>query len=66
PDKIKNLLFESFFTTKPAGKGTGLGLAIVQQVVKERHQGSVSFTSTPETGTTFALTLPIFPEDVET
>ncbi|MEM6500496.1 MAG: ATP-binding protein [Cyanobacteria bacterium P01_C01_bin.89] len=66
PEKIKSLLFESFFTTKPAGKGTGLGLAIVQQVVKDRHQGSVAFASTPETGTTFTLTLPIFPEDIDT
>lgn len=65
PAKIKTLLFESFFTTKPAGKGTGLGLAIAQQILEERHNGTISFTSTPETGTTFTLTLPIFPEDTD-
>ena len=66
PEKIKKLLFESFFTTKPAGKGTGLGLAIAQQIVQEKHQGSISFASTPEVGTTFTLTLPIFPDDINT
>ena len=63
PDKIKKLLFQSFFTTKPAGKGTGLGLAIAQQIVEERHQGSITFTSSYGAGTTFILTLPIFPPD---
>ena len=64
PDKIKSLLFESFFTTKPAGKGTGLGLAIAQQIIEEKHQGTIRFTSNPNTGTTFILTLPIFPADM--
>ena len=65
PNKIKPLLFESFFTTKPVGKGTGLGLAITQQIIEEKHQGSISFTSDRENGTTFMLTLPIFPPDLE-
>ena len=65
PEKIQSLLFESFFTTKPVGKGTGLGLAITQQIMEERHQGSISFTSEPGDGTTFTLVLPIFPPDLE-
>lgn len=37
---------------------TGLGLAIVKQIVSAHH-GTIYFTSTPETGTTFYVRLPI-------
>ena len=36
--------------------GIGLGLAITRQVI-EQHQGSLGFTSDPDKGTTFTLTL---------
>jgi signal transduction histidine kinase len=48
-------IFEPFTTTKEVG--TGLGLAIVQQIVAA-HQGTISYTSTPNQGTTFTVTLP--------
>ena len=48
-------IFEPFTTTKEAG--TGLGLAIVQQIVAA-HQGTISYTSRPNQGTTFTVTLP--------
>mgnify|MGYP005841916633 CR=1 FL=1 len=49
-------LFEPFYTTKP--QGTGLGLAISAHIVSQ-HDGQISVESTPGTGTTFVLTLPV-------
>jgi len=49
-------IFEPFFSTKE--RGTGLGLALVQQIIVE-HGGRVDVESSPETGTTFSLTIPV-------
>jgi signal transduction histidine kinase len=51
-------LFDSFFTTKPAGKGTGLGLAISKSMVEEM-QGKIFVESEVNIGTTFILEFPI-------
>jgi two-component system NtrC family sensor kinase len=53
-DKVLNL----FFTTKPPGKGTGLGLSICQNILKTLN-GSLSFHSEPEVGTTFTVRVPL-------
>ncbi|HLP16121.1 MAG TPA: ATP-binding protein [Bacteroidota bacterium] len=55
---VKQHIFEPFYTTKESGKGTGLGLSVVYGVMKS-HNGSVSVTSTPGKGSTFALTFPL-------
>ena len=39
-------------------KGTGLGLALVKQIA-EAHGGSVSVESTPGSGSTFSMCLPL-------
>jgi len=49
-------IFEPFITTKP--KGTGLGLTIVRQIIAA-HNGTLTYHSTPERGTTFTVTLPV-------
>jgi signal transduction histidine kinase len=59
PPEIQRRIFETFFTTKPAGKGTGLGLAITHQIVMEKHKGKLNLHSTPGTGTEFEILLPL-------
>jgi two-component system NtrC family sensor kinase len=56
--EIQQRIFDSFFTTKPVGKGTGLGLAISHQIITEKHQGKLNFTSTIGVGTEFEILLP--------
>jgi signal transduction histidine kinase len=58
PEAIRQRIFDPFFTTKPVGKGTGQGLAIVHAILK-RHKAGVEVLSTPGTGTSFVLTLPV-------
>jgi polar amino acid transport system substrate-binding protein len=52
---------EPFFTTKRTAGGTGLGLSVSASIVKQ-HGGALEFESSPGTGTTARLVLPIFEE----
>jgi len=61
PPEVQKRLFEPFFTTKAMGKGTGQGLAMVQTIIVKKHQGRVSFTTSPGAGTTFHVDLPLNP-----
>jgi len=60
PESIERI-FEPFYTTKE--RGTGLGLAITRQII-EQHHGAISIESTPGTGTTVRVTLPIEHEEL--
>ena len=62
PAEIQSKVFDPFFTTKPVGKGTGQGLAIAYSVIVVKHQGTISFESSPVTGTAFLIRLPLASE----
>ena len=58
PEKIKDQIFNPFFTTKPVGKGTGLGLAISYKIVVEGHGGTINIFTPPGRGTEFSVKIP--------
>ena len=56
-DKIRDKLFNPFFTTKPAGEGTGLGLSISYDVIVKQNSGEIKFESEEGSYTEFIITL---------
>ena len=56
PEHIPHLT-DPFFTTRRESGGTGLGLSVSATIVKE-HDGSLTFESTPGSGTTVILAFP--------
>jgi polar amino acid transport system substrate-binding protein len=61
PEHLSRLT-DPFFTTKQDQGGTGLGLSVSAGIVKE-HGGTLSFQSSPGSGTTVTLTLPAYHEE---
>lgn len=59
PRKVQLQIFQRSFSTK--GKGRGLGTYSIKFLSEHYLQGQVSFTSTPETGTTFTVFYPLYP-----
>jgi PAS domain S-box-containing protein len=51
-------IFEMYFTTREHGKGTGIGLWLIDNLVHE-YAGHITVQSTPGTGTTFSIHLPV-------
>jgi two-component system NtrC family sensor kinase len=58
PPDVQKRIFDPFFTTKPVGSGTGLGLSLSFSIISN-HNGTINVASTPGTGTTFTIQLPI-------
>jgi signal transduction histidine kinase len=56
PPEYQRNIFEPFITHK--NNGSGLGLSICQKIV-ESHNGTITFKSQVNKGTTFYITLPI-------
>jgi len=54
-------LFTPFFSTK--NRGTGLGLVIAKEIT-EKHKGRIEVSSTPGSGTTFSIYMPMMPIDL--
>jgi two-component system NtrC family sensor kinase len=58
PEKIRDKVFEAFFTTKQKVKGVGLGLSVCYGIIKD-HGGEIKIESEEGKGTTFIISLPI-------
>lgn len=56
PPKVRDRVFEPFYTTKGRGRGTGLGLSVSHGIVKE-HRGAITFESEEGRFTRFHLDL---------
>ena len=57
PEKVKEKIFQPFFTTKPTGQGTGLGLSLSYDIVKS-HGGELRVDTKEKVGTTFIIQIP--------
>ena len=58
PPKVRDKLFQPFFTTKPTGEGTGLGLSISYEIVTSQHRGTIEVSSIVGEFTEFTIRLP--------
>ena len=56
-EKIRDKVFQPFFTTKPAGQGTGLGLSISYDIIKA-HSGEIQIDSKEGEGAVFTIMMP--------
>ncbi|MEW6428354.1 MAG: ATP-binding protein [Thermodesulfobacteriota bacterium] len=57
PPEVQARIFEPHFTTRKGG--SGLGLASCRQIVEEHHGGRIECVSSPGSGTTFTISLPV-------
>jgi len=58
PDKVKEKIFQPFFTTKPTGQGTGLGLSMSYDIITKGHNGALKVETLSGKGTEFIIELP--------
>ncbi len=65
PEKIRLRIFDPFFTTREVGKGTGQGLAIAHSAIVDKNNGTITFETEVDKGTTFIIRLPLEDEDRE-
>ena len=56
--KVKQKMFDPFFTTREVGKGTGLGLFISYGII-QKHKGRFDVVSEEGKGTIVTLYLPL-------
>ena len=61
PEEKLDRIWDKFYrinSSDNSAEGSGLGLGIVQQII-HKYQGDIKVTSTPESGTTFTIYLPV-------
>lgn len=58
-ESVREHLFEPLFTTKGVDKGTGLGLSISQEIIEEKHGGTLFCLSSIGEGTEFVIEIPL-------
>ncbi|MFH1626348.1 MAG: PAS domain S-box protein [Pseudomonadota bacterium] len=59
-----NKIFDAFFTTKDSVKDAGLGLSVCYGFIKD-HGGDLKVQSKVGSGTTFTITLPVYPSSLQ-
>lgn len=58
-EAVRSRIFDPFFTTKMVGQGAGLGLSTSYQIVVNKHNGQLTYTSSLEQGTEFSIEIPL-------
>ena len=58
PEANLSKIFDPFFTTRADSRRLGLGLSVSHSIVRQ-HGGDVTVRTSPSTGTTFVLLLPV-------
>ena len=58
PEKVREKIFQPFFTTKPTGQGTGLGLSLSYDIIKA-HGGELKVNTIEGEFTEFIILLPV-------
>ncbi|MCC7402709.1 MAG: GHKL domain-containing protein [Chitinophagaceae bacterium] len=58
PERIKEKIFQPFFTTKPTGQGTGLGLSLAYDIITKGHGGELKAESRKGEGSRFIVQIP--------
>jgi signal transduction histidine kinase len=59
PGDYLEQIFEPFFTSKGRDAGTGLGLSISHKIVED-HGGTISVETSPDQGSCFTVSLPVY------
>ena len=59
PPKIREKIFQPFFTTKPTGEGTGLGLSLSYDIITKGHSGDLKVETREGEGSEFIVQLPV-------
>ena len=59
-EKLKEKIFQPFFTTKPTGQGTGLGLSLSYDIVTIGHSGELKVETKEGEETKFIISLPVY------
>jgi two-component system NtrC family sensor kinase len=57
PEKVRDKIFQPFFTTKPTGQGTGLGLSLSYDSINA-HGGEIKMETKEGEGSEFIIRLP--------
>lgn len=58
PEKVRQKIFQPFFTTKPTGQGTGLGLSLSYDIITKGHGGELKVETKEGEFAEFIISLP--------